>query len=107
MPSPPSGPLFATRWVHVFEQDTPGRAVFLPDSADIPLSRRPRAQLAFAPDGSGILYEPGADDRPSGRPLTWHTGDDGQVTARTAAGEDLHVVAVTPERLLIAGLKSG
>ena len=102
MPSSPD-PLFATRWVHVAEQDTAEGAVFLPEDADIPLSRRPRARLELAPDGTGTWYEAGADDRPAGRPITWHAGDGGTIVARTPAGE-LRVVAESPRRLVVRGL---
>jgi hypothetical protein len=100
----PSDPLFATRWVHVTEQDTAEGAVFLPEDADIPLSRRPRAQLRLAPDGTGTWYEPGADDRPVGRPIVWNENPDGVVVARTPAGESLRVVSRAPDRLVLTGL---
>jgi hypothetical protein len=105
MPQPPSDRLFATRWVHVAEQDTAEGAVFLPEDAEIPLSRRPRVQLRLTPDGSGTWYEPGADDRPVGRPITWREGEDGVVVARTPGGESLRVVSRAPDRLVVAGMK--
>ena len=51
------------RWVHVFEEDMPGRAVYRPDSLDIPLSRRPRRRLELSEDGGATLFTGGADDR--------------------------------------------
>jgi hypothetical protein len=101
---PPSGPLFSTRWVHVAEQDTAAGAVFLPADADIPLSRRPRAQLQLAPDGTGVWYEAGADDRPAGRPVTWREGAGGIVVAGARGGQDVRIVSHEPGRLIVAGM---
>jgi len=65
-----SDPLFTTRWVHVFEEDTPEGAVYRPDSADLPLSRRLREQLEDKPKGEAtkalnglqMIAQSGPDD---------------------------------------------
>ncbi len=55
--------LFATPWVHVFEEDGPEGAVYRPEGDDLPLSRRPRQWISFAHDGSARLVVAGPDDR--------------------------------------------
>jgi hypothetical protein len=55
--------LFATRWVHVFEEDGPDGAVYRPEGEDLPLSRRPRWRLSFARDGTARVGVAGPDDR--------------------------------------------
>ena len=54
-----SGDLFSTRWVHVFEEDTPEGAVYRPDDEHVPLSRKPRGWLEFHEDGSATIFAPG------------------------------------------------
>ena len=44
-------PLFATRWVHAFEEDDARGAVYRPADADLPLSRRPREGGSSYADG--------------------------------------------------------
>ena len=104
MPVTPDA-LFSTRWVHVFEQDTVGGAVFLPDSEDIALSRRPREQLELAEDGSARFFVAGPDDRLRPREGRWHSEGD-TVVVRLAAtdqrGErELRIVARSPKRLVV------
>ena len=55
--------LFGIRWIHVFEEDTAEAEVFRPETADVPLSRRPRCRLELAPDGTARILLPGPDDR--------------------------------------------
>ena len=91
--------LFATRWVHVFEEDTTEGAVYRPADAAIPLSRRPREQLELNPDGSGNVFNAGADDKLVNRPATWVK--DGETTViRTQDGE-FRVVAQSPDRIVV------
>ena len=67
----PGDRLFTTRWVHLFEQDSPEGEVYAPEDGPIPLSRRPRERLELKPDGSAVVFGPGADDRPAPQPARW------------------------------------
>jgi hypothetical protein len=97
---PPAGDrLFATRWVHVFEDDTPAGAVYRPDSGDIPLSRRPRAQLELSADGRATLFVPGPDDRLVARPATWREQGAGDVPE--PGGAEVRIVDRSPDRLVV------
>jgi hypothetical protein len=80
----PGDRLAATRWVHVFEEDTADGAVYRPEDADIPLSRRPREQIEFSPDGSARVFEGGPDDR---------------LVARRAA---VRIIEQSPDRLVVS-----
>ena len=91
--------LFSTEWVHVSEEDTPAGAVYRPASAPIPLSRRPRERLEFAPDGSARLSRPGADERLAARRARWTDTDDALVVQDD--GEELLIVDASPERLVV------
>jgi hypothetical protein len=91
--------LFGTRWVHAFEEDDAAGAVFRPEDADLPLSRRPRERLALAADGSAQLFVPGADDRPRPRDGTWRE-QGGEIVVATPAG-DYRVVSWSPDRLVV------
>ncbi len=95
---PASDPLFTTRWVHVFEEDTGEGAVYRPDDRGIPLSRRPREQLMLGADGRATLLTPGPDDRLVERAVTWRDQDDDRPTATDA---DLRIVDRSPDRLVV------
>jgi hypothetical protein len=84
---------FARRWVHAFEEDGPEGQVYLPEDADLPRTRRPRERLELSPDGTARLWQPGPDDRPRPRPVTWSPAE--------GTGE-LRVLGYQPDRLLIA-----
>jgi hypothetical protein len=107
MGNPEAGdPLFATRWVHLFEQDTPQGEVYAPEDGPIPLSRRPRERLELKPDGSATVFVPGPDDRPAARPGRW-TEEDGHVTVRSeSGGAALRIVERSPTRLVVKRAKS-
>jgi len=93
--------LFATGWVHVFEEDTAEGAVFRPDSADIPLSRRPRERLELHPDGKASLFMQGPDDRYVAEPATWHD-EEGTIVIRKRKGSGvLKIVERSPGRLVV------
>jgi hypothetical protein len=77
--------LFATGWVHVFEEDTAEGAVFRPEDGVIPLSRRPRERLKLEPDGNASVSLPGEDDRYVEQPAKWRDAD-GEREIRTADG---------------------
>jgi hypothetical protein len=91
--------LFATRWVHVYEEDTPAGAVYRPEAGDIPLSRRPREQLSFGPDGAATLFVTGPDDRLIEKPATWQ--DAGSTPAPGDDVADIRVVDRSAERLVV------
>ena len=79
--------LFATAWVHVFEEDGAEGAVYRPAGGELPLSRRPRQRLSFSPDGSARLVVAGPDDRLHEVEAHW-TEEQGEITvsAEAAAG---------------------
>jgi hypothetical protein len=56
-------PLAGTSWIHAFEEDTPEGEVYRPADDDVPLSRRPRRQLAFDEGGVARVSLPWPDDR--------------------------------------------
>ena len=91
---------FGVTWVHVVEQDTAAGAVFLPEDADIPLSRRPRERLVLRRDGSAEWLVPGADDRPAPRAARW-VRDDQVIIVRDRSGRELlRVTDMSPDRLV-------
>jgi hypothetical protein len=97
-------PLFATRWIHAFEEDTNEAWVFRPESADFPLTRRPREALELAADGSALVLLPGPSDRPRPAKARWQR-EGGQVVVRTE-GEpgtqrmELHILSCAADRLV-------
>jgi len=93
--------LFTTGWVHVFEEDSGGGAVYRAEDADIPLSRRPRERLKLNRDGSAQLFTPGADDKLVEQPATWTEQDEGIVIRPAGNGPGLRIVQRSPERLVV------
>jgi hypothetical protein len=91
--------LFGTRWVHVSEEDTAEGAVYRPEEGDIPLSRRPREQLALDADGQATLFTSGPDDRLVATPATWRTHDDPDPSGDVGAA--VRIVDRSPERLVV------
>jgi hypothetical protein len=92
--------LFATEWVHAFEEDTAEGAVYRPRGRALPLSRRPRERLKLAPDGSATVYVQGPDDRYIEQPGTWREEKDG-VVVRSKAGSELKIVEQSSDRLVV------
>ncbi len=80
--------LFATRWVHVFEEDGPEGAVYRPESDDVPRSRRPRERISFSRDGSARLVAAGPDDRLREIEARWR--EEGGVIAVSGGGAGGH-----------------
>ena len=91
--------LFGKTWVHVFEEDTDAGAVYRPEDADIPLSRRPRERFKINADGSAHLYTPGPDDRLVEHPATWKQDGDALVI-RARDGGEVRIGDRSPARLL-------
>lgn len=90
-----------TSWIHVFEEDTAEGRVFRPESADIPLSRRPRQRLELYPDGTAVVAMPGPDDRPVPQQARW-TEEDGAIVVRDAAGSvALRIIDRSNDRLVV------
>lgn len=93
--------VLGVRWVHLYEEDTPGRTVFRPDAPDLPLSRRPRRQLVLDPGGGATLFSGGPDDRLVRHPGAWRAdGDVIVVTCPDAGVEPLRLVDVSAARLI-------
>jgi hypothetical protein len=93
--------LFATGWVHVFEEDTAEGAVYRPEDSDIPLSRRPRERLKLAPDGTALFYISGPDDRYVEQPATWREEGGAVIVRARGGGPALRIVDQSPTRLLV------
>lgn len=95
--------LFGTRWVHVFEEDTPAGAVYRAEDDAIPLSRRPRERLELDRDGSARLFGSGPDDRPAERPASWREEDGVIVVRAREGGVELRIVERSADRLVVKG----
>jgi len=98
--------LLNTTWIHVFEEDTPRGAMYWPDSADIPLSRRPRRQLELLPDGTARVFEPDAGDRSRARAATWQESG-GELVIRVAANPprpayELRVIEQASDHIVVS-----
>ena len=93
--------LFATGWVHAFEEDTAEGAVYRPRGSKLPLSRRPRERLELDPDGTARIFVQGPDDRYIEQPASWRD-DEGTVVVRAREGSTtLRIVDQSPERLVV------
>jgi hypothetical protein len=102
-------PLFRTRWVHVFEEDTAEGEVYRPETEDVPLSRRPRRRLSLSPDGTARVLVPGPDDRLVEVPARWEAeGERAAVSASRGAGKSATVIRIrdrSATRLVISRSK--
>lgn len=94
-------PLFGTRWVHAFEEDTPAGAVYRPEGDDLPLARRPREAFELSADGSARLFRPGPADRPVEQAARWRREGGVVVIAARAGGAELRIVEQGPARLVV------
>ena len=94
-------PLYGTKWVHVFEEDTAEGSVYRAEDGAIPLSRRPRERLELRPDGSARLFVPGPDDRLVEETATWSDKDGALVVGAREGGTEIRVVDRSPERLVV------
>lgn len=93
--------MFGTTWVHVFEEDTAEGAVYRPEDADIPLSRRPRERIQLQPDGSARISVQGPDDRYVHEPATWKEEKGGLVIRKSSGAPALRVVSQSASRLVM------
>jgi hypothetical protein len=93
--------LFATKWVHVFEEDTADGAVYWPDDDKVPLSRRPRERLEIRADGSAVILAPGPDDRFVEQAASWTDEKHGLVVQARHGGSQLRIVERAPDRLVV------
>jgi len=89
----------------MFEEDTTQGAVYRPDTAPTPLSRRPREALTLHTDGSAVVESGGPDDRSVQHAARWQqVGEELVITpgGRGSAGGVLHIVKWSPDRLVVA-----
>ena len=92
--------LFATKWVHVFEEDTVEGAVYRPEAGEIPTSRRPRERLELKRDGSARLFVGGPDDRLVEHPATWRDAE-GSPAKGKVEGAEVRIVHRSADRLVV------
>ncbi len=93
--------LFATRWVHVFEEDGASGALYRPADDNIPLSRRPRDQFELDADGTAHVYVGGADDRAVASSAAWRD-DNGVIVITPHKGtRTLRIVQQARDRLVV------
>jgi hypothetical protein len=76
--------LIGKRWRHLFEEDGHEGEVYVPESAGLPLSRRPREGFELDEGGSARVYSSGADDRLTPTPAVW-SEEDGVILIKTSA----------------------
>ncbi|GII63036.1 hypothetical protein Skr01_31210 [Sphaerisporangium krabiense] len=92
-------------WLHSYEEDTGGTAVYRPADHPFRPSRRPRRGLEFRPDGTFVELRPGPDDRPREVAGRWRARD-GHVRVTfpdgRAAPFELTVLSRTADKLTIA-----
>ena len=93
--------LFATGWVHAYEEDTAEGAVYRPRGSKLPLSRRPRERLELSPDGSARIFAAGPDDRHVEHEARWHDEDGSIVVRAREGGPEVRIVDRSPERLVV------
>jgi hypothetical protein len=97
-------PLFATTWVHAFEEDGPEGAVYRPEGGSLRLSRRPRERLSFSPGGRAVVVLGGPDDRLHEVAARWHE-ENGTITVTTGPADGptrtLHVRLQSSEILIV------
>ena len=93
--------LFGTTWVRVFEEDTDAGAVYRPEDAAIPLSRRPRERIELDPDGTARLFRPGPDDRFVEQPASWKDEEGVLVIHARDGAVELRITGRSAERLVV------
>jgi len=88
--------------VHAHEEDTPGQAVFRPDTYPMPPSRG-RTGYEFGPAGQLVKRGPGPTDRRTAVSGTWTIDPHGYVTIRIPGHPDevLHIERLEADRLIL------
>ncbi len=81
--------LFATTWVHVFEQDTP------------------RERLVLTRDGSARILAPGPDDRFVEQHATWSKEGDTVIVRANKGNLQLRVAQKAPDILIVQTRREG
>jgi hypothetical protein len=92
--------LIGQRWVHVFEEDAANGAVYRPETASLPLSRRPRERLELFEDGTARVFTGGADDRLEGRAAAW-AADGETIVIRAPEAKTFRIVDWSADRLIV------
>jgi hypothetical protein len=88
-------------WVHAFEEDAPNARVFRRQPADLPRSRRPRAEYELKPDGSFVHLAPGPADKRDVVTGAWRiAGSDVELTYVDGRTERVTLPAGSSDRLL-------
>jgi len=103
MPRPHAAALART-WVHSHEEDSPGRAVYRPESFAFPPSRG-RGGFDLNHDGTMTEFGPGPTDQTATRPGRWEVADDGSLALYPAGAEAparvMKIASVSPDKLVI------
>jgi hypothetical protein len=94
--------MFDVRWVHVFEDDTPQVEVYRPETADVPLSRRPREAFELRRDGTADIFSGGPDDRPAVSRGRWTDTPDGMLVTDDSTGASFRIVKRAPGQLIVS-----
>ena len=93
--------MYDVRWVHAFEEDTPGAHVYRQATGDVPLSRRPREAFELHRDGTARIFTGGPDDRAIAHGATWKKTPAGIVVAADADGDTFRIVEQGDARLIV------
>lgn len=94
--------MFDVRWVHAFEEDTPGEHVYRQATDDLPLSRRPREAFELHRDGTAQIIRGGPDDRGIAEAARWTETPDGIVVVQGVGSVTLRIVRREPGRLIVS-----
>lgn len=91
----------AGRWMHSFEEDHDGIAVYRPFAFEFPPARAPRDGIEFSADGSFTEWAVGRGDAREPVPGRWRTAEADAVAVSTDQGGEqvLEVVHLAPDRL--------
>ena len=96
----PADSIFRARWAHVFEEDGPEGAVYRPEDAELPRSRRPRMRISFSRDGQARLLVAGPDDRLREVEARWRE-ENGEITVSGGGAPELRVHVRSETCLLV------
>jgi hypothetical protein len=87
-------------WTHAHEQDSGGRLVFRPSESDFPPARG-RRSIDLRPDGTLLVEEPGADDRPVTRAGRWRLEGEALTLSVEGRGEERFEVEAVDQHQLV------